>query len=673
MNGRRHCGVTWGILVCWLGAATASTLCAQDFQPPPAVKIDDATRKKIADKTGKLGDELAKLRRKGIGEPVLAEVEIYHHAAVMIVKHDEFFQKESAAWTLEALDQGLARGKLAVEGDVTWWKTTGRSVVRAYRSRIDESVQPFAVTFPVDYAKDPKKKWRLDVVLHGRDKNLNEVKFLHQHLGDKPSPKEQDFIKLDIYGRGNNAYRWAGESDIYEALDNFVAVERFQRREKLVDLDRFVLRGFSMGGAGTWHIGLHNPAPWCVLGPGAGFTSTHGYIKNLPAKLPDWQERCLRIYDAVDYAENAFNVPVVAYGGAKDPQLQAARNIEARLKPLSLPLKFQVLVAPDLEHKFPPEWQKKAEAAYAPHITKGRPAYPERVRFVTYTMKYPGVHWVTLLGLERHFERTLVDAKRVKKGFDVTTENVRCLRLLVPKDELQDQLVQIDGQKLTVRPWDSFGVHSIYLQKQAGLWKTVLPQRLYTERAQRPQKVKDLQGPIDDAFMDSFVCVRGTGKPWHAATHKHVEASLKRFQQEWNKYFRGDAQIKDDVDVNNEDIATRHLILFGDPASNSLIAQVIDSLPIGWTRESIRLAGKTYAAADHVPVMIYPSPLNSARYVVLNSGHTFHASEFQGTNAQLYPRLGDYAILRPAPTAKDALNVEVVTAGLFDDYWKVAP
>ena len=41
--------------------------------------------------------------------------------------------------------------------------------------------------------------------------------------------------------------------------------------------------------------------------------------------------------------------------------------------------------------------------------------------------------------------------------------------------------------------------------------------------------------------------------------------------------------------------------------------------------------------------MIYPNPLDPTRYVVVNSGHTFGEKEFKGTNALLYPRLGDYA------------------------------
>src|SRR5262249_42613649 len=156
-----------------------------------------------------------------------------------------------------------------------------------------------------------------------------------------------------------------------------IQVERLQGRE-LLDSARFVLRGFSMGGAGTWHLGLHRPDKWCVLGPGAGFTRTHGYAANVPAKLPDYVESCLKIYDAVDYAENVFNVPAVAYSGEDDKQLQAARDIEEALKGTKLSITH--LIAPKLGHTFPDEWQAKAEKEYARHVAAGRSDDVKRVR-----------------------------------------------------------------------------------------------------------------------------------------------------------------------------------------------------------------------------------------------------------------------------------------------------
>lgn len=655
--------------VCLLTAALL-TQQAQDFTPPPSKTPDAALLKTIKAKTDKLGQALATLRRQGVRDPLLADVEIYHKAAVYLVRHEEYFTADSGPWTVDVLDRGLLRARQLSEGEGPWLRQIGVVVPRAYRSVLDGSVQPYAVTLPPEYGKDPMRKWRLDVVLHGRDASLTEVKFLRQRAGDKPAAANLDRVVLEIYGRGNNAYRWAGEMDVKEAVQNFVATETLLGRSQLLDQQRFVLRGFSMGGAGTWHLGLHHPDSWCALQPGAGFTTTHGYIKGLPNPLPPYQQACLHIYDAVDYAENVFNVPVVAYGGDKDPQLKAAQEIEQRLKGKDYPL--TVLVAPGLEHRFPPEWQQKAETALASHLARGREEFPKQVRFVTYTLKYPRCDWVEILGLQRHYEYTLVDAERTDNGFNVKTRNVEALALRIPVGMGTTVHVQIDGQKLEARTSIlRNGTQLAYLSKKDGRWDSVLPQRLQVERLRLPRKVHNLQGPIDDAFMAPFLCVRGTGKPWNEAVEKAAEDRLERFRQEWNKFFRGELPIKNDVEVSDDDIATRHLILFGDPGSNSLMAQVLPALPLKWTPEKVSFGVATFEPKDHLPTLIHPSPLQPDRYIVLNSGHTFNAAEFKGTNAQLYPRLGDYAILKLTPTAKDPLAVEIATAGLFNDLWQV--
>ena len=62
--------------------------------------------------------------------------------------------------------------------------------------------------------------------------------------------------------------------------------------------------------------------------------------------------------------------------------------------------------------------------------------------------------------------------------------------------------------------------------------------------------------------------------------------------------------------------------------------------------------------------MIYPNPLNPNKYVVLNSGHTFGEKDFKGTNALLYPRWGDYAVIEKKTGA-------VKMSGLFDEHWRL--
>jgi predicted esterase len=658
----------------WFAAAVvvlaAGLLPAQNYAPPAVIPPDKDKLKTITERADKIGDVLSSLRRRGgIPDGFLVEVEIYQKAAEWVVRHNEFYHKDSADWALDVVDRGLLRAAQLSRGDAAWHREIGHAVVRAYRSRLDGSVQPYAVTFPKDFGKDVRKRYRLDVVLHGRDSSLTEVKFLHQHTDQQAAPPEQTWVQLDIYGRGNNAYRWAGERDVEEALESFVSSERAGGRD-MIDLNKSVLRGFSMGGAGTWHLGLHHPSNWCLLGPGAGFSATHGYVKDLPDPLPPYQEACLHIYDAVDYAENAFDVPVVAYAGENDPQLEAAKNIEAKLKPLGIPM--TLLVAPGLKHEMPAEWRAKAEEQYQKYTGKGRPEYPSKVRFVTWTSKYNVCDWVEVLGLEQHYRRSLVDAAYGDNGYTVKTANVRLLHIaLEPTATQTPTKVAIDGDELEVRPYKntSYLLH-IYLERQGGHWHAVLPEKLLADAQRRLMKHNGLQGPIDDAFTYPFLCVKGSGKTWHEGTQKYADACLKRFVDEWDKYFRGELEVKEDTAVTPEDLRDKQLILFGDPASNSLIAQALDMLPLGWTKERITLAGKSFAAAEHVPALIYPSPFHTGRYVVLNSGHTFHAADFQGTNALLYPRLGDYAILKPTPTEKDPAAATVELAGLFDDSWR---
>ena len=386
----------------------------------------------------------------------------------------------------------------------------------------------------------------------------------------------------------------------------------------------------------------------------------------MPDKLPTPIEECLHIYDAVDYAENAFNVPVVAYSGEVDPQMAAAKNIETALKQAGIPMTH--LIAPGLAHAFPAEWQKKAEAEYAKHVEKGRPEYPKKVHFVTYTLKYAGCDWVEILGLERHYQRALVDAEATEDKYNVKTVNVRALDLRLASGAVRSNVpLNIDGEDVVGKGVDGAnGIH-VYLEKRGGKWFSVLPERLLVDRLRTLQKTSGLQGPIDDAFTGPFLCVRGTKDAWNTTTQQYADAELERFAADWSKFMRGELPIKRDDDVTPEDIATKHLILFGDPASNSMIAQALPGLPMQWTKDKITWDGKDYDAAEHVPALIYPSPLSADHYVVLNSGHTFRAADFEGTNARLYPRFGDYALMKPQPK-KEPL---VVKAGLFDEFWRM--
>lgn len=634
-------------------------------QPPPKTtepklfRPDAPTLKQIIEKTDRLRAAIDALRAARTPDDVLIEVAISLKAAENITRFDEWLAANSVKWCLTTLDEGLKRAEQVRTGRAAWREVTGQRVVRAYRSQVDGSIQPYAVLLPRDFGRDPKKKWRLDLVLHGRDATLTEAKFLATPAAT--APPEQDFIQLEVYGRGNNAYRWAGETDVWEALAAF----RSSYASDPVDPDRIVLRGYSMGGAGTWHIGLHHPCRFAVLGPGAGFVTTHGYVAHLPAQLPEYQEKCLRIYDALVYAENAFHVPVVAYNGSDDPQKKSADLIESALKGFPEPVRFSHLVAPGLGHQFPPEWQAKALAEYRRYAGPGRDPNPRRVRFVTYTPRYGRCAWVEVRALERMYEKAVVDATRTDSGFVVRTQNVRELLLHRAPAAKTEPRVTIDGQDVPIgasggpsagpeRPSPPAG---LLFGKVGDRWAQRHPDDRFP-----PPKRAGLQGPIDDAFLDRFVVV-GPEQP-----DGYPTLAWKRFADLWERYFRGTLPVITAADYKPRD--SGHLVLFGTPRSNPLIRRVLPGLPVTWTEDRLVVDGVEYDARTHLPVLVYPNPLDPAHYVVINSGPTFGEADLKGSNALLFPRLGDWAVIRPTPTELNLAAIEVVAAGLFDENWQ---
>ena len=636
----------------------------------PTIKETGQIRAKL----DKLRERLDKLWKKAavirIPEDRFLDVEIYAKATEWLLRYpEEFYDKSYVHKARKVLDTGLERAAALETGKPRWLQATGR-LARAYRSRIDGSVQPYGLVIPAGY--DGKTPLRLDLVLHGRNGRLSEISFLAKH--DSPAPPSRQHIELHVFGRTNNAYRWAGEVDVYEAL---ASVERQYR----IDPARIVLRGFSMGGAGAWHLGLPAPGRWAAVEAGAGFSDTIKYAR-LKEVLPH-HRKALHIYDAVDYALNAFNVPTIGYGGEIDKQLQASVNIREALQsggfrfnkdglnwkldrvPPSgeAGLRAIFLVGPKSGHRFHPE-SRKISAAFIRAQLAARPAEPEELRFVTYTTRYNRCRWLRVEGLKKHLERAEVHASysREKNLLIVGTINVSRLRLAPP---WKISGVEIDGQKLPLKNTGRQKQLAFHLVE--GRWLAGL---VSNPGGRALEKKHGLQGPIDDAFMSAFLCVRPTGKPLHPKVHALALKELARLEKEFPKWLRGDVRTVEDRKTRLAKAGT-NLVLFGDPGSNSLIAEFLAEFPaiLEWDREKLKVAGAgPFEPASHLPMLIYPNPKDPRHYVVINSGHTFGEREFRGTNAYLFPRCGDYAVIAPGPGKNKSPQVKA--AGFFDGSWQ---
>ena len=79
-------------------------------------------------------------------------------------------------------------------------------------------------------------------------------------------------------------------------------------------------------------------------------------------------------------------------------------------------------------------------------------------------------------------------------------------------------------------------------------------------------------------------------------------------------------------------------------------------------------AAKAFAAGHHVPVLIYPNPLNPKRYVVINSGFTFREYDYLN-NARQVPKLPDFAVVDIDVPVSARAPGGIVAAGFFTEEW----
>ena len=610
--------------------------------PPKGVAVPAADREELqaGQATLQAGIERLKLLRNLFISDRIPDVEIYSKAVKYALEYDEFFNVKDIAAAKLLLKQGNERLAELQKGVASWGTKTGL-VVRGYRSKIDGSVQPYGLVVPKEYDFAAKAPHRLDFWWHGRGENLGEVNFID---GRQKSPGEftpAGAFVLHPYGRYCNANKFAGEIDTLECLEH---VKKHYR----IDDSRVVARGFSMGGAACWQYAVHYPTLFCAAAPGAGFSETPEFLKVFQNEKvePTWYEKKLwGMYNCTDVAQNIFNIPTVAYSGENDNQKQAADVMAREMKKLGMELTH--IIGPKTGHSYEKNAKVELNKQIDAIVAKGLPTERDEVKFVTYTVRHSECAGFQIVGLEKHWEPASLHAKRAGKTWTVKTTNVSRLRLPV-----QPLTFVIDGSEFMPFQGGNNNASNTYVKQRGGNWHFVGNQELPLAKS------PGLQGPIDDAFMDSFLMVSPTGTPMKEKIGKWTTTEMKHATEHWRKQFRGDAPIKADKDVTELDIQNNNLILWGDPKSNAILAKIADKLPLAEFTDNT------------VTVSIYPNPLNPKKYVVLNSGFTFREYDYLN-NARQVSKLPDYAIIDVNTPANSRYPGKVVRAGFFDESWKL--
>jgi len=201
------------------------------------------------------------------------------------------------------------------EGQDPLAKATG-DIGMAYRSTFDGKLVPYRLYVPTTY--DKSRKYPLVVLLHGA--GGDETNFIEAYQQRWPKlAEERGYILASVNGRGPlSGYRkeTGGEQDVIDVLDLVKA--RYS-----IDPARVYIGGHSMGGAGTWQVGLKYADKFAGLIPIAG--SSAQVLPGLEAEL-----------------KAGPKLPIMMVCGVKDALVAVAgcRAVADQAKTLNLPLKY---------------------------------------------------------------------------------------------------------------------------------------------------------------------------------------------------------------------------------------------------------------------------------------------------------------------------------------------
>ncbi|MHC1769585.1 MAG: prolyl oligopeptidase family serine peptidase [Verrucomicrobiia bacterium] len=535
---------------------------------------------------------------------------------------------------LEALELDSPDQPAAVANVELRVRRPDQSHVRTFISELDGSVQYYAVN-PAFMPQPPGVQPALFLSLHGAGVEA-------RGQAEAYSPKRWGHIVAPTNRRpyGFDWEEW-GRWDALEVLN--LAKARYQ-----TDPHRVYLTGHSMGGHGTWQLGVLFPDKFAAIGPSAGWISFSSYAnRNAPAATNAVQEMLQRAAAASDTLLMATNYlqqgVYILHGDADDnvPVTQARRMREV-LETFHRDL--QVFEQPGAGHW----WDASDEPGtdyvdWAPMFDLfARRTIPvaEALRHVRFVTVNPAVssraHWVAILSQQRSLEPSAVDLRcdpRRRRVVGITT-NVSHLWLEFPSIiPGADLTIELDGQKLEALPFprpadrrsdsgqEPGSAPGLCLVLENGTWRV-------GEYPSGNTKSPDRSGPFREAFRNDVLLVYATqGTPAENAW----TLAKARFDSE-TFYYRGNGsfEMMADSDViagkavrrsgSTAHGRVRNLILYGHSECNAAWQSLLANSPVQVSRNRLRVGDRDWSGADVGCLFLRPHPQDSHALVGVVAG-----------------------------------------------------
>ncbi|MBA3727079.1 MAG: prolyl oligopeptidase family serine peptidase [Armatimonadetes bacterium] len=464
-------------------------------------------------------------------------------------------------------------------------RTPEQSHRRTFVSAIDGSVQYYAVQ-PAQRSQTTSARPGLVLSVHGASVEA-------QGQADAYGPKTWTHIVAPT-NRRPYGFDW----EDWGRLDALEVLADAERRYN-TDPSKTYLTGHSMGGHGTWQLGVHFPDKFAGIAPSAGWISFWSYVGRgaplypNPSPVEEVIKRAVSPGDTLNLAENLRNQAIYILHGDVDDNVPISESNLMAKRLDDLEIDYTFFVKKGEGHWWDDSEEPGSSCVDWPQMfdmfANRRLANNEEIRRVRFLTVNPAnsstCHWATIESQEKMMAPSRIDLTfdPLMRRFHGITENVS--RLSIDVAHLSDDKpisIELDGQKLGEVKYPA--EKRFYFAHVDGRWSEGDP---FSPDLKGPHRY----GPFKHAFNRKMVLVYGT----KGRLEENAWAFYKaRFDAE-TFYYRGNGSVDliRDVDFGPTVGKDRSVILYGNADTNSAWKSLLGDSPLTVGRARLYLQDPT--------------------------------------------------------------------------------
>lgn len=548
--------------------------------------------------------------------------------------------------TLSLLDK---KGRVLDKTDITLMQKNKSEVhERTFRSRVDNSVQYYSVT----PSKNEGEGQALFLSVHGASVEARNQARAY-------SPKDWGYL-VAATNRRPYGFNW-------EEWGRIDAIEVFEEAQKVFRTapEKSYLTGHSMGGHGTWYLGVTYPDKFAAIAPCASYPDIAGYSRpnadamNEPFPVYEMVKRAANGGRTLEMKRNYLQSGIYIHHGDADnvvpvTQVRRMRQVLAEFHP-----NFCYYEYPGGSHWFSNEsvdWNPIFEFFKRQTVPSAKD-----VRHIEFSTASPALsasnYWAKIEQQQHSYLFSTINLDVRNDSLIGTTDNVTALTLNFDEMPISGEVVvALDGHSLRIN-----GAGKQTLIKKGAGWQH--------EMLSKTEKNALRAGGFKQVFDNNVVLVYST-----LGTAKENEwyKNKARFDAETFLYKgNGSFEVISDKEYLRGNYADRNVVVYGNSKTNAAWKKLLKHAPIQINASGIRFGEEEFKGDDLAGYFLYPHPESEKAYVGVIGGTglkgayaTYPNDYFSGISG--YPDV----MLFSLDFLKDGIR-GVRAAGFFGNQWDV--